>query len=68
MKASPFAYFAPGSLQEALNLLGSLDNAKILAGGQSLMAMLNLRYAMPDQLVDINGISDLAGITDQICH
>ncbi len=65
MKASPFAYFAPDTLQEALDLLGSLDNAKILAGGQSLMAMLNLRYAMPDQLVDINGISDLAGVTDQ---
>jgi len=65
MKASPFAYSAPESLQEALDLLASLDNAKILAGGQSLMSMLNLRYAMPDHLIDVNGISELAGISMQ---
>lgn len=40
-------------------MLSSLDNARVLAGGQSLMAMLNLRLAFPDHLVDINRVSEL---------
>lgn len=64
MKPAPFRYHAPGALDEALAIMGDLDNAKALAGGQSLMAMLNLRYAMPDHLVDLNGIEALRGLSD----
>ncbi|MBX3453662.1 xanthine dehydrogenase family protein subunit M [Ferrovibrio sp.] len=62
MKPPPFAYHAPSSLNEALQLLGRLENARVLAGGQSLMPMLNMRFAQPDHVVDINGITDLAYI------
>lgn len=63
MKPPPFAYFRPTTLGEAIALLGGTENAKVLAGGQSLMAMLNLRYVFPDALIDINDLVDLAGIT-----
>lgn len=43
-------------------MLGSLEGAKILAGGQSLVAMLNMRYAFVEHLIDINGVDGLAGI------
>jgi aerobic carbon-monoxide dehydrogenase medium subunit len=59
MKPPPFAYHAPTSLNEALDLLGRLDNARILAGGQSLMPMLNMRFVLPDHVIDINRITDL---------
>lgn len=62
MKPPPFQYFCPGTLEEAVSLLSRVENAKVLAGGQSLMAMLNLRYVFPDALVDINNLFDLAGI------
>jgi aerobic carbon-monoxide dehydrogenase medium subunit len=62
MKPPPFQYFCPGTLEEALSLLARMENAKVLAGGQSLMAMLNLRYVFPDVLVDINNLFDLAGV------
>jgi aerobic carbon-monoxide dehydrogenase medium subunit len=64
MKAPPFHYHAPRSLQEALDLLRRLDNARVLGGGQSLMPMLNLRVAMPDHLVDLGRIPELAGIIE----
>ncbi|MCS0497253.1 xanthine dehydrogenase family protein subunit M [Ancylobacter sp. MQZ15Z-1] len=62
MKPPPFAYFRPGTLDEAIAILGRTENAKVLAGGQSLMAMLNLRYVFPDALVDINDLFELSGI------
>ena len=62
MKSAPFDYHRPADEAEALEMLGRLDNAKLLAGGQSLVAMLNMRYAMPDHLIDINRIPSLAGI------
>lgn len=62
MKPAPFAYHNPKTIPEAVSLLGKLDNAKVLAGGQSLMAMLNMRYAMPDNIVDLNDVEGLAGI------
>ena len=65
MKCGRFQYHAPTDLAEALDILGRLDNAKALAGGQSLVAMLNLRYAMPDDLVDLNRIAMLFGVTQQ---
>jgi carbon-monoxide dehydrogenase medium subunit len=60
MKPPPFDYLRPASLDEALALLATTDNAKLLAGGQSLMAMLNLRFVFPDRLIDLNRISELS--------
>jgi aerobic carbon-monoxide dehydrogenase medium subunit len=60
VKPAPFEYHDPRSLDEALERLASLgDEAKILAGGQSLMPMLNLRLARPAALVDINRLPGL---------
>ena len=64
MKPPPFRYHDPTSLDEALDLVATLDNAKLLAGGQSLMPMLNLRLAFPDDVVDLNRIEDLAHVTE----
>ena len=58
MKPAPFEYAAPRSLDEALGLLG--EDARPLAGGQSLVPLLNFRLARPELLVDINGLSELA--------
>jgi aerobic carbon-monoxide dehydrogenase medium subunit len=62
MKPAPFDYHAPRDLQEAAGLLASLPNAKILAGGQSLVPMMNFRYVIVDHLVDLGGVADLRGI------
>lgn len=62
MKPPPFDYLRPGTLQEALGLLATTENAKLLAGGQSLMAMLNMRFVFPDALIDINRIAELSEI------
>ncbi|HUD88391.1 MAG TPA: FAD binding domain-containing protein [Xanthobacteraceae bacterium] len=62
MKPAPFDYHAPRQLKEAAELLASLPNAKILAGGQSLVPMLNFRYVMVDHLVDLGHVDDLRGI------
>ena len=60
MKPAPFIYHDPRSLHEAAGLLASLDNARVLAGGQSLMPMMNFRYVMPDHLIDLNKVGELA--------
>jgi carbon-monoxide dehydrogenase medium subunit len=62
MKPAPFDYHAPRQLKDAAGLLASLPNARILAGGQSLVPMLNFRYVVVDHLVDLAGIDDLRGI------
>jgi len=62
MKPATFTYHDPRSLSDAVNLLATHDNARVLAGGQSLMPMMNFRYAMPDHLIDLNKVSDLAYI------
>ncbi len=62
MKPAPFEYHAPASLDEAVALLATLDNAKVIAGGQSLVAMMNFRYAMPDHLIDLGNIASLSGL------
>ena len=64
MKPAPFDYHRPQTLAEALELLGRLENARVLAGGQSLMPMLNLRMATPDHLVDLGRVSGLSGIEE----
>lgn len=62
MKPAPFTYHDPKTVAEAADLLGRLENARVLAGGQSLMPMMNFRYVMPDNIIDINGIAELAYI------
>ncbi|HEX3938707.1 MAG TPA: xanthine dehydrogenase family protein subunit M [Xanthobacteraceae bacterium] len=62
MKPAPFDYHAPRQLKEAAELLASLPNAKILAGGQSLVPMMNFRYLITDHLVDLGHVEDLRGI------
>ena len=64
MKPAPFRYHRPAALAEALALLAAQPNARVLAGGQSLMPMLNLRLAAPDDLIDIGRIPELAGIRE----
>ncbi len=64
MKPPVFKYHDPGTLEEALALLASLgDDARVLAGGQSLMPLLNFRLARPAHLVDINRIAELGGVS-----
>ena len=61
-----FDYHAPATLDEALKLLGELgEDAKILAGGHSLIPMMKLRLAEPTNLIDINGLSDLNYIKEE---
>lgn len=63
MKAPRFAYARPASIAEAIALLDKhRDDARVLAGGQSLVPMLNFRVAAPGVLVDINRIAALSGI------
>ncbi len=63
MKPPPFAYHAPRDVEEALDLLHQHgDDARPLAGGQSLIPVLNFRLAHPAVLVDLNGIAALSGI------
>ena len=62
MKPPPFHYYDPNTVKEAIALLSSLDNAKLLAGGQSLMPMLNMRYVLPDHVIDLNRITELSHI------
>lgn len=60
MKASAFEYLKPSSLEECLAALAAHgDEAEVLAGGQSLVPMLNLRLAGPEVLIDIGGLAEL---------
>jgi carbon-monoxide dehydrogenase medium subunit len=60
MKPPPFHYHDPETVAEAVALLGRLENPKLLAGGQSLMPMLNMRYVLPDHVVDLNRVGALS--------
>jgi carbon-monoxide dehydrogenase medium subunit len=64
MKPAPFAYHAPTTLQDALNLLAALapQDGRILAGGQTLVPTMAFRMARPAHLIDINGIRELDGV------
>jgi len=63
MKPAPFAYARPESLEDAIGLLHEHgEDARVLAGGQSLMATLNMRLSAPALLVDIGRVAGLAGI------
>ena len=63
MKPAPFRYHRPTSLADALALLS--ENAKVIAGGQSLAPMMNIRLVSPADLVDLNGIAGMDAITEQ---
>jgi carbon-monoxide dehydrogenase medium subunit len=65
MKPPAFSYHDPRSVADAVALLASLDNAKLLAGGQSLMPMLNMRYVLPDHVIDLNRVGGLSYIREQ---
>lgn len=62
MKPPPFAYKKARALEEAIALLGEHKEARLLAGGQSLIATLNMRLSAPSLLIDINGVGGLGGI------
>jgi carbon-monoxide dehydrogenase medium subunit len=64
MKPPPFRYYDPRTLADAIGLLGRLENAKVLAGGQSLMPMLNMRYVLPDHVIDLNRVDGLSYIRE----
>src|SRR5438477_10762692 len=64
MKPPPFRYHDPRTVGETLGLLGSLENAKLLAGGQSLMPMLNMRFVLPDHVIDLNRVDGLSYIRE----
>lgn len=66
MKPSPFEYVAPSTLEEALDVLAQdPDESKILAGGQSLIPMMNFRLARPERLIDINHVAGIDGMKVQ---
>jgi len=56
MKPPLFSYHDPRTTADVVGLLTSLDNAKLLAGGQSLMPMLNMRFVLPDHVIDLNRV------------
>jgi carbon-monoxide dehydrogenase medium subunit len=69
MKAAAFNYQRANSIQEVIQLLGKYgDNAKLMAGGQSLLPSLNMRLSNPEILIDLQSIAELKGITqiDQV--
>jgi aerobic carbon-monoxide dehydrogenase medium subunit len=66
MIPAPFEYHRPASLQDAVALLGRLGgDAKVLAGGQSLIPLMKLRLASPPHVVDLNRVPGLASIAEQ---
>jgi len=65
VKPPPFEYHAPATVDDACELLASLEDAKVLAGGQSLIPLLNFRLARPAHLVDINRIEGLDRIYER---
>ncbi len=66
MYAAPFEYHAPASLDEALSLLREHgDDAKLLAGGHSLIPVMKLRFAQPKHLIDLRRVPGLVGIREE---
>jgi aerobic carbon-monoxide dehydrogenase medium subunit len=62
VKPCNFEYHAPRTVDEAIQLASTHENSKLLAGGQTLMPMLNFRFAQPDHVIDLNNIRELQGI------
>jgi xanthine dehydrogenase iron-sulfur cluster and FAD-binding subunit A len=65
VKPPPLRHHAPASVAEALSLLAGLEDAKVLAGGQSLVPLLNFRLARPAHLVDVNRLDELAAVVER---
>lgn len=65
MKAAPFSYHAPETIDEAVGLLDADGDVRVLAGGQSLMALMKMRRVKPRALVDINRVAGLDGIAER---
>src|SRR6266851_10094551 len=66
MIPAKFDYVRPGSLDEAVRALADGgEDAKLIAGGQSLLPLLRLRLAFPELLVDVGGLSELRGVRDE---
>src|SRR3990167_8347262 len=65
MIPAPFEYHSPATLKEAIDLLQSREDAKILAGGQSLVPLMKLRLAKPAHVIDLSRIPDLSFIREQ---
>ncbi|HVS65857.1 MAG TPA: xanthine dehydrogenase family protein subunit M [Thermoanaerobaculia bacterium] len=63
MYPAPFEYVRASSVAEALSLLGSSEDAKLIAGGHSLIPLMKLRLAQPAKIVDIGRIGELRGVT-----
>ncbi|MGH7354563.1 MAG: FAD binding domain-containing protein [Candidatus Rokuibacteriota bacterium] len=64
MYPASFEYHAPTNLKDALGLLGRLEDAKLLAGGHSLVPMMKLRLAQPKHVIDLRKVPGLAGIKE----
>lgn len=60
MKPPPFSYHDPETVADVIGLLSSRENARLLAGGQSLMPMLNMRFVLPDHVIDLNRVEGLS--------
>jgi CO/xanthine dehydrogenase FAD-binding subunit len=65
MKPAPFEYIRPASLAEACTLLAGDEDARLIAGGQTLVPMLAMRLARPARLIDILRLPELAGIREE---
>jgi carbon-monoxide dehydrogenase medium subunit len=69
MYPAAFEYHSPKTVQEALGLMGKLgDDAKVLAGGHSLIPMMKLRLAQPKHLIDLRNVPGLAGVKEDGAH
>ena len=64
MKPGPFVYHDPASVGDVVALLAQHEDVKLLAGGQSLMPMLNMRFVVPDHVIDLNGVAGMNGVDD----
>jgi carbon-monoxide dehydrogenase medium subunit len=69
MKPAAFEYVRPKSLEEAVRILsGATGDAQVMAGGQSLVAMMNLRVAAPDLIIDIARLEELRAVSETSDH
>src|SRR4026208_1914779 len=66
MKPAPFEYYAPDSIEQAVDLFSQYNpDAKILAGGQSLVPVVNFRVVQPSVLIDLNRVGELSYIREE---
>jgi aerobic carbon-monoxide dehydrogenase medium subunit len=65
MKPPDFSYHDPRTTADVVGLLSTLENAKLLAGGQSLMPMLNMRFVLPDHVIDLNRVEGLSYVAER---